>query len=78
MAMGPPPSVYANNVTLVDSVWPLEGASCSEPVLIDCNYTRPGGRTMAHGRTEADLCDSHTWVLGMGPVANVHSNESVL
>ena len=78
MAMGPPPSMHANNVTLVAADRPLVSALCSESVLIDCNYTRPGARSDAHGRYEADLCDSHTWMLAMGPVANVHSNESVL
>ena len=78
MAMGTPPSMHANNVTLVAADRPLVSALCSESVLIDCNYTGPGDGATSVGRYEADLCNSYTWALSMGPVANIHSNESVL
>ena len=78
LATGPLPSMHANNVTLVDSVGPLLGASCSELVQVDCNYTRSSDRTTPRGRPEADLCDSYTYMLAMGPVANIHNKEMPL
>ena len=54
-AMGPAAKVSTKYITQIDSVRPLVSASCSELVLIDCNYTRPGDRVGPVGRTEAKL-----------------------
>ena len=76
--MGPPPSVHTEYVTLIDSVRPLVSASCSESVLIDCSYTHPGDCASPVGRTEANTNVSMLWMLTMGPVANMHSVDSLI
>ena len=73
--MGPPPSVYTRNVTIIDSVRPLVSASCSELVLIDCNYTRLGDGMSPVRRTEVKRSESMAWMSAMGPVANIHNTE---
>ena len=73
-AMGPPLSVHTINVTLIDSVRPLVSASCSESVLIDCNYTHLGDGMSSVGRVEAKRSASMLWMSARGHVANIHNN----
>ena len=76
--MGPPPSMYANNVTIFVADRPLVGATGSESVLIDCNCTRPGDGTTPAGQLEANPNDSVPYVLAMDPVATIHNIETHL
>ena len=74
-AMGPPPSVHTINVTQFDSVRPLVSASCSESVLIDCNYTHLGDGMSSVGRVEAKRSESILQMSAMCSVANIHDKE---
>ena len=73
--MGPPLSVHTINVTLIDSVRPLVSASCSESVLIDCNYTHLGDGMSSVGRVEAKRSASILQMSAMCSVANIHTIE---
>ncbi len=70
--------MHTNNVTQLDSVRPLASASCSESVLIDCNYTGPGDGATPVGRTEAQPSESMAHMSAMGHVENIHDNNITL
>ena len=76
--MGSPPSVQTNNVTQLDSARPLASASCSESVLLDCNYTGIGDGASPVGRTEVERSESMAHMSAMGLVANVHNDNITL
>ena len=73
--MGPPLKVSTKYITKIDSVRPLVSASCSELVLIDCNYTGIGDGMRPVGRTEAKPSESMAHMSAMGPVADIHNTE---
>ena len=74
-ATGPLPKVSTRYITKLDSVRPLASVSCSELVIIDCNYTGIGDGTLPVGRTEAERSASMAHMSAMGPVANNHNKE---
>ena len=77
-ATGPLPKVSTRYITKLDSVRPLASVSCSELVIIDCNYTRLGDGTTLVGRTEAKPSESMAHMSAMGPVAKIHNTEMPL
>ena len=73
--MGPVAKVSTRDITKIDSVRPLASASCSELVLIDCNYTRLGDGVSPVRQTEVKRSESMAHMSAMGPVANIHNKE---
>ena len=55
---GSPTESVHEDITKLDSVRPLASVSCSELVIIDCNYTGIGDGATPVGRTEVERSES--------------------
>ena len=55
---GSPTESVHEDIIRLDSVRPLASVSCSELVIIDCNYTGIGDGTTPVGRTKAKRSES--------------------